>query len=52
MSLSVSGSVRILSFNARGLERKLVPADRKSLIRLFLLLPAVQYLREDEGGVE
>lgn len=35
MSLSVSGSVRILSFNARGLKRKLVPADRKSLIRLF-----------------
>lgn len=49
MSLSVSGSVRILSFNARGPERKLVPADRKSLIRLFFL-PAVQYLREDEGS--
>lgn len=42
---------RPLSSNARGLERKLGLADRKSLISFFFPpFCAVVYLREDEGS--
>lgn len=41
---------RLLSSNARGPERKLGLADRKSLIRFFFSFCAVVYLREDEGS--